>query len=468
MRGAGAAFAAGGDLGPEAPGSIKPTASQAAGDPRRGGVAGPGRSWRRTRAAQSLSGPGGSPVAEVKAARTVRAAQPSAVRARRGAGEGGAGTAQPSASATQPEFACCLRSARGKSGAERGENLVGRTCGRPQERFVHICHTRCGFVKEHIRVAVIGAGDMANSVHYPALASFPDVEIAAICDVDPLRLQTTADRYHVAGRYADYRRMVEAVAPDGVYAIGQPQYMYDVWIWCLQHGCNLYIEKPMGLSWHQAQMLAHLAESRRLITQVSHQRRSSPLLMLLRQECLRYGPIVHAICEFYKHDLRPMLGARDHMLDDCTHAIDTVRWMCGGRVSGVESCCRRVGTPDINWIGAVLHFDNGSTGYVVNSWCSGRRVFRVEMHAMGVCVDADVEGRARLYVAGDHTGVEYDAQQVAGSAELYVYGGFQAKNREFIDSLKGGQEVTSSPFRDCLQTMEVAERILGQALARGD
>ena len=82
MRGAGAAFAAGGDLGPEARGWIKPTASQAARDPGRGGVVGPGRFWPRTRAARGLSAPGGSPVAEVKAARTVRAAQPSAVRAR--------------------------------------------------------------------------------------------------------------------------------------------------------------------------------------------------------------------------------------------------------------------------------------------------------------------------------------------------------------------------------------------------
>ena len=41
MRGAGAAFAAGGDLGPEPPGWIRPTASRAAWDPGRGGGARP-------------------------------------------------------------------------------------------------------------------------------------------------------------------------------------------------------------------------------------------------------------------------------------------------------------------------------------------------------------------------------------------------------------------------------------------
>jgi predicted dehydrogenase len=323
---------------------------------------------------------------------------------------------------------------------------------------------------------MIGAGRMANSVHYPSLASFDDAQIAAICDLSPAALNATADKYGVEGRYTDYRAMVEAVAPDGVYVIGQPHLMYDIWTWCLQQGLNLYIEKPMGLTWHQARMLAHLAERKGVITQVSHQRRASPLLNTLRDKVLEHGPIVHAVCEFYKRGPSPMTGARDHMMDDTVHAIDTVRWMCGGGpgsqsgadVVEIESECKHIGTPDINWIGATLHFANGATGYVLNSWCSGRRIFRVQMHATGVCAEGDQEGTAYVYAGGDTAGIEYNAKEVAGSDRTYVYGGFRAKNREFIDSLKTGREVTSSPFRDCLKTMEVAEKILAQALLKGE
>ncbi len=322
--------------------------------------------------------------------------------------------------------------------------------------------------KDRVRIAMIGAGGMANGVHYPSLASFADVEMVAICDLDPVRLNATADAYGIEKRYTDYRSMIEACAPDGVYAIGQPHIMYDVWVWCLQQGQNLYIEKPMGLTWHQARALAYLAEAKGLITQVSHQRRTSPLLVKMRGECLQRGPLTHAVCEFFKYQPAPYLEARDHMLDDCTHAIDTVRWMCGGEVVGIESHCWRVGVPDINWIGAMLQFDNAATGFVVNSWTSGRRIFRVQMHAPGIFVDADIEGQARLYADGDVQGIEYDAREVAGSDEYYVFGGFRAKNREFIDSLKYGRDVTSSPFRDCLKTMEVAEKILAQALLRGE
>ena len=323
-------------------------------------------------------------------------------------------------------------------------------------------------MKDTARVAMIGAGSMANRVHYPSLASFDDVEIVAACDVDLVRLRATADAYGIEKRYTDYRAMIEECAPDGVYAIGQPHIMYDIWMWLLQQGQNLYIEKPMGITWHQARMLAHVAAQKGVITQVGHQRRSCPLLVTLRRKCLDRGPITHAVCEFFKCAPASFMDARDHMLDDCTHAIDTVRWICGGEVVAIESHCKRIGVPDINWIGATLQFDNGSTGFVVTSWSSGRRIFRVQMHAPGICADADVEGKAWLYADGDTQGAEYDTRAVAGSDELYVFGGFRAKSREFIDALKSGNDVTSSPFRDCLKTMEVAEKILAQALLRGD
>ncbi|MCD6082794.1 Gfo/Idh/MocA family oxidoreductase [Candidatus Aerophobetes bacterium] len=314
-----------------------------------------------------------------------------------------------------------------------------------------------------VRVAMIGAGSMANRVHYPSLASFDDVEMVAICDLDPDRLSRTAERFGIERRYTDYRKMIEEVAPDAVYAIGQPHMMYDVWLWCLNEGLNLYIEKPMGITIHQARALAYLAEKKGCITQVSFQRRSCPMLVKLKEECLKRGPIVHAVCMFYKCNIEPFLGARDHMMDDGVHAIDTLRWMCGGEVVRIKSLTRRVLVPDINFISSLLEFDSGATGVMINSWTSGRRIFRVEMHAPGICAEADPEGKGYLYADGDTRGVEYDTRKVAGSEEFYVYAGFQAKNREFIDCLKSGKQPASN-FSDAVKTMEVAEKILAKAL----
>ena len=45
---------------------------------------------------------------------------------------------------------------------------------------------------------------------------------------------------------------------------------------------------------------------------------------------------------------------------------------------------------------------------------------------------------------------------VSGSDQFYIYGGFQAKNREFIDALKDNSQPQSC-FADAVKTMEVAE-----------
>ena len=316
---------------------------------------------------------------------------------------------------------------------------------------------------DKVTVAFIGCGDMANRVHYPSLASFSDVEIVALCDIDTEKLHATGDKYGIPNRYTDYQTMIEETSPSAVYAIGQPHVMYDVWMWCLKRGLNLYIEKPMGITLHQARALAYMAEKQGCITQVGFQRRVAPLLVQLKEQCLKHGPVVHAVCEFYKYSPQPYLEARDHMMDDGVHALDTLRWICGGEVQKILSVTRSISVPDINFISAILEFDNGSTGVMINSWTSGKRIFRVQIHAPGIWAEADPEDKGHLYQDGDTQGVEYDTKVVAGSDEFFVYAGFQAKNREFIDGLKLKKQPGSN-FSDALKTMEVAEKILAKAL----
>jgi predicted dehydrogenase len=190
------------------------------------------------------------------------------------------------------------------------------------------------------------------------------------------------------------------------------------------------------------------------------------MVVKLREECLKRGPITHAVCRFYKYFIEPFTGARDHMMDDTVHSIDTLRWICGGEVVGIESHCKRVGVPDINYISATLQFDNGSTGYLINSWCSGKRVFEVEMHSPGVYVSAEHENKAHLFAEGDLNGVEYDTRKVAGSDEFYVFTGVDAMVRDFVDSIKSGTQPQAC-FKNSIKTMEIAEKILAQALVEG-
>lgn len=324
---------------------------------------------------------------------------------------------------------------------------------------------------DKLKVVMIGAGNRANQVIYPAFSQLENVEIAGICDIDHDRLTETADKYAIENRYGDngvydYQRMIGELSPDAVVAVGQPHIMYDIWKWCLENKLNLFIEKPFALTMHQACALESIAVKNNLVTQVAFQRRYTPMVTQMRNECLKRGDITHAICKFYKYEIKDFLGARDHMMDDCVHSIDTLRWICNSEVVRVESFVRRINTVDINLISAVLYFENGAIGHLINNWSSGKRIFAVEMHSLGIFAEAEHETNGYLYKDGSLDGIEYTASGSAGSDEFHVKTGVLAAADDFVGCcLNGGQPM--SCFSDAIKTMKVAETILAQALLSG-
>ena len=51
-----------------------------------------------------------------------------------------------------------------------------------------------------VRIGLVGAGNIANT-HIQSYLKNPNVEIAAICDIDPVMLAETADKYGIKNRY---------------------------------------------------------------------------------------------------------------------------------------------------------------------------------------------------------------------------------------------------------------------------
>ncbi len=321
-----------------------------------------------------------------------------------------------------------------------------------------------------LRIVIFGAGSRARQAIYPALKGMNDVKIEALCEIDPARRAAATRDFGIEKSYGenvfDYRRMIEELRPDAAFAIGQPHILFDTWTWLLEHKVPLFIEKPMGVTMHQARSLTHLAEEHDVQTQVSFQRRYSPVASKALEMCRARGPITHAVCRFYKCEQKPFLGARDHMMDDTVHAIDTLRWMCGGKVTRVESSVRRVGTPDINFISAVLHFDNGAVGHLINSWSSGKRLFDVEMHAPGIYAQIEHEVGGFVYRDGDLKGEYLDAIEVAGSDRFEKVTGVSAAIEDFLTSIRM-EGRSMSCFADAVHTMEIAETILAQAMLSG-
>ncbi|MCC6694973.1 MAG: Gfo/Idh/MocA family oxidoreductase [Candidatus Hydrogenedentes bacterium] len=315
--------------------------------------------------------------------------------------------------------------------------------------------------KKQVRVALIGAGAMANGVHYPSLAEMGDVEMTALCDLDAKKLADTARRFGISRTYQDYRRMLDTEKPDAVYCLMPPHHVFDVAMDVMSRGHHLFIEKPPGLNAFQNRRMAECVARNKVIAVCGFQRRYVPLFTSLRNRVEKRGPIHTVVVTFVKCSYPGASyynGAIDILSCDAVHAVDTLRHYCGGEVVSVASDVRNLGAEDNNAFYAIAKFSSGATGILQTNWAVGRRFFKLELHAQGISAYADPDDSGVLYQDGKLEGESFDPAQCAGNDADWHRWGFFAENRHFIDCVKGNAKPNSS-LSDTVKTMELVDRI---------
>ena len=318
-------------------------------------------------------------------------------------------------------------------------------------------------MSEKVRVALIGAGGMANGVHYPSLAEFDDVEMVGLCDLVGEKLSKTADRFGIEARYTEYRQMLEETQPDAVYILMPPHHLYDLVIDCLERGLNVFIEKPPGITTHQMHWMAEFAAKNGVIGMVGFNRRYIPLVNACRDRVLAHSrPMHQVVSTFYKWtdaEMHPYYrGAVDILTSDAVHAVDTIRYLAGGEVVKVASSVRSLGMKYEVSFNALVEFDNGCLGVLLSNWRSGARVHQFEMHAAGIAALCHPNYDAAIHADGEEFVERLDSKEVAGSDEYHKFYGFYDQSRHFIDCVKSGQEPSSS-FPDAVKTMQLVDMI---------
>lgn len=313
---------------------------------------------------------------------------------------------------------------------------------------------------EKVNVAMIGAGSLANSVHYPSLAEFDDVEIAAVCDLNEDRLKNTAGKYQIEKTYTDYKKMLSEVDVDAVYIIMPPHHLFDLVIHCLNSKLNVFIEKPPGVMAEQTRNMALTAEKNDCLTMVGFNRRFIPLMVEAKKIVEERGQILQCAATFYKHAIGAgpyYAGAIDILSCDAVHAVDTLRWM-GGEVAAVASDIRKLHADYDNSFNALLKFEGGATGFLLTNWVVGKRVHTFEMHAKGISAFIDANDEAVIYSDNKPEGKILKTQEVAGSEENHKFYGFYGEDRHFIDCIKQ-KRMPDTNLADAFKTMELVGQI---------
>ena len=100
--------------------------------------------------------------------------------------------------------------------------------------------------------------------------------IVAICDVDSKILDKRGAEYPEARKYTDFRKMIESEKLDGV-SIAVPDHNHAyIGVYAMKHGLNLYCQKPLTRSVHEARVMTRVAAQQKVITQMGTQTSAEP------------------------------------------------------------------------------------------------------------------------------------------------------------------------------------------------
>ena len=135
---------------------------------------------------------------------------------------------------------------------------------------------------ETLGVGLIGVGNR-GSVLLKNLLQIPGVEVRAICDIDPGRLETAAKVVEEAGRRrpklttdGSWKEILAADGLDAIVSAIPCDLHAGCYLDAIAAGKDLYGEKPMCLSRADLDAVVKAARESKQIVQIGHQRRADP------------------------------------------------------------------------------------------------------------------------------------------------------------------------------------------------
>jgi predicted dehydrogenase len=128
------------------------------------------------------------------------------------------------------------------------------------------------------RVAFVGAGAIVQHGHIPNFQRLPNIETVAICDVNEARAREVADDKGIPQVYTNHRQMFADVKPD-ITVIATPNIFHTpITLDALEAGSHVLCEKPLALTYADAQEMYESADEKGLtLTVGTHYRWSAPM-----------------------------------------------------------------------------------------------------------------------------------------------------------------------------------------------
>lgn len=304
-----------------------------------------------------------------------------------------------------------------------------------------------------VRVGFVGVGSIAQA-HLKNLASFSDVQIVAVTDVDAERARKTAEAFG-AKVYPDHEEMMTEADLDAVYlcippfAHGAPERT------AIRRKIPFYVEKPLGLDSQLPEAIAKEVEEAALITAVGFQLRYVDTVDRLRSFLAgkRLAMVNgHYYCPLVKTPWwrkRELSGGQ--LVEQVIHIVDLIRFVTSDEVATLwcqEALRIHGNVPDFDIADVTVvsyRLQGGAIGSLTLScalpsgWQAG--------------IDVIADGVAASWRLG-----ELSVTTAEGTQSFKPESGdpMARADRAFIDAVaSGSQERVRSSYADALKTHRI-------------
>jgi predicted dehydrogenase len=137
-----------------------------------------------------------------------------------------------------------------------------------------------------LRVAIIGAGQVADKVHASYYASRSDVNMVAVMDSRLEQAQAFAARHAIPTAWQDTREMLKNTQPDIVSVCSPNRFHFEHTLLALEAGCHVMCEKPPAMTPQQADEMRRVARKAGRVLAYDFHHRFALDTQLLRQEVM--------------------------------------------------------------------------------------------------------------------------------------------------------------------------------------
>jgi len=297
--------------------------------------------------------------------------------------------------------------------------------------------------RRRIRLAICGAGGVAQSKYLPAISRlrtiWEPVEVVAIA------VRTRAQGEKVAAIYgcrwyADWRKMITEEELDGVLVTGPDELHAEMGITCLEAGLPVLVEKPITRSLVDSERLCRKAEERGLVLMTVANKRYSPPYRRAKR-LVTEGPVSNPALLAGKFNLG--YDYVDLLESGTIHLFDITRYLMGDvrtvRAVGVDRYGRnRRGYPLDNAV-CQFEFTSGAVGtlYTSASALSLKPWERVEVY--GDHAWLAVEDQCQLWLYDSEEGPARSWAPVVPNTLLFdeEFGGFMGLIENFCQAIRG-------------------------------